>query len=34
MGSLSVRWNAPAEGEAPALGQYRDTIVVDVAVRS
>lgn len=33
-GSLSVRWNAPVEGEAPPLGQYRDTIVVDVAVRS
>lgn len=32
--SLSVRWSAPTEGAAPALGQYRDTIVVNVAVRS
>lgn len=32
--SLSVRWNAPTEHDAPVLGQYRDTIVVNVAVRS
>lgn len=34
MGDVSVRWSAPSEGAAPALGEYRDTIVVDVMVRS
>ena len=33
-GSFSVRWSAQSEGQAPALGKYRDTIVVDVAVRA
>lgn len=34
MGSLSVRWNAPGNGALPAQGEYRDTITVDVTVRS
>ena len=33
-GSLTVRWNAAREGEKVALGEYRDTIIIDVAVRS
>ncbi len=32
--SLNVRWRAPLEGAAPAFGEYRDTIIVDVAVQS
>lgn len=33
-GTMHLRWNAPAEGEAPVLGKYRDTIVVELSVRS
>lgn len=32
--SLNLRWNAPTERDAPVLGEYRDTIIVNVAVRS
>lgn len=32
--SLNVRWSAPTERDAPVLGDYRDTIVINVAVRS
>ena len=32
--SLRVRWAGPTNGEAPVAGEYRDTIVVNVAVRS
>lgn len=32
--SLAVRWSAPTERDAPVLGEYRDTIIVNVAVRS
>jgi hypothetical protein len=33
-GQLSIRWNAPAAGDAPPLGQYRDTVVIEMAVRA
>lgn len=33
-GTMKLRWNGPGEAEAPALGRYRDTIVVELSVRS
>lgn len=33
-GTLSLRWSGPTEASDPALGQYRDTIVVELSVRS
>lgn len=33
-GTLTLRWSDPAEAADPALGRYRDTIVVELAVRS
>lgn len=34
MGTMRLRWTAPGVGEEPVLGRYRDTIVIDLAVRS
>jgi len=33
-GTMRLRWNAPGEGDEPVLGRYRDTIVVELAVRA
>lgn len=33
-GTMKLRWNGPGEAEAPALGRYRDTIIVELSVRS
>jgi hypothetical protein len=33
-GTMRLRWNAPREGDDPVLGRYRDTIVVELAVRA
>lgn len=33
-GTMKLRWDGPGEAEAPALGRYRDTIIVELSVRS
>lgn len=33
-GTMRLRWNAPGKGDDPVLGRYRDTIVVELAVRA
>lgn len=33
-GTMRMRWSAPGEGDSPVLGRYRDTIVVELTVRS
>lgn len=33
-GTMSLRWNAPGATDDPALGRYRDTIIVELAVRA
>jgi hypothetical protein len=33
-GEMHLRWNAPGEADDPALGRYRDTIVIELSVRS
>lgn len=33
-GTMKLRWDGPAEAEAPPLGRYRDTIIVELSVRS
>lgn len=33
-GTMRLRWDAPGEGDEPVLGRYRDTIVVELAVRA
>ncbi|WP_077146973.1 hypothetical protein [Sphingopyxis sp. KK2] len=33
-GTMKLRWSGRGEAEAPALGRYRDTIVVELTVRS
>jgi len=33
-GTMRLRWNAPREGDEAVYGRYRDTIVVELAVRA
>jgi hypothetical protein len=33
-GTMRLRWSAPREGDEPVYGRYRDTIVVELAVRA
>ncbi len=33
-GTMRLRWNGPREGDEAVLGRYRDTIVVELAVRA
>lgn len=33
-GKMNLRWKAPGANEDPALGRYRDTITVELAVRA
>lgn len=33
-GTMALRWANPADAARPALGKYRDTIVIELAVRS
>ena len=33
-GTMALRWANPAAAAEPALGKYRDTIVIELAVRS
>ncbi len=33
-GTMKLRWEGPGEAKAPALGRYRDTIIVELSVRS
>ncbi len=33
-GTMRLRWNGPREGEEAVFGRYRDTIVVELAVRA
>jgi hypothetical protein len=33
-GMMRLRWKAPGVSEKPALGRYRDTIVIELTVRS
>ncbi|MCW0196762.1 hypothetical protein [Sphingopyxis sp.] len=33
-GTMRLRWSAPREGDEPVYGRYRDTIIVELAVRA